>query len=334
VIARGNERRDIFRDDYDRRLYLERLAECRKRYEFGLLAYCLMPNHIHLAIERGPVSIGKIVLGVHAFYGQKFNYRHERVGHLFQGRYKAYLVDCERYLYALVQYIHLNPVRGGLVDRPEKYPWSSDRHYRRGAGPEWLDVDFLLRRFASSRSGACAAYRRWMGSDEESYEAVEALARVVKGGEEFAERSMRMAKVVPPRRRRWAPSAFASAASAAQGFTLERLRGPSQRRSESRARLVAAYLGRRDYAIPAAALAACFRRDESAFAHGLRRFEDALSGDPNLARHVERISTTLETEVSIFQGRPHIESKPPKGSGSRREWEGSASQRVPSMRNL
>jgi REP element-mobilizing transposase RayT len=307
VIARGNERREIFRDDQDRRVYLARLAECRERYEFGVLAFCLMPNHVHLAIERGPVTLGKIVLALHAYYGQKFNYRHERVGHLFQGRYKAYLVDCERYLGALVQYIHLNPVRAGLVDRPEIYVWSSDRYYRRGTGPEWLDIDIVLRRFAPGRAGACAAYRHWMGSnDADSYDAVAPLGRVVKGDEEFAKRSMRTANALLPKPVRWTPAAFASAASAAQGFTLERLRGPSQCRPESRARLLAAYLGRRDYAIPAAALAGCFGRDESAFAHGLRRFENALSRDPALARHVERIASALEAEVSIFQVRNQV----------------------------
>lgn len=84
VIARGNERRDIFRDDSDRHLYLARLAECRDRYRFGVLAYCLMPNHVHLAVERGPVPLSKIMLALHSYYSQKFNFRHERVGHLFQ----------------------------------------------------------------------------------------------------------------------------------------------------------------------------------------------------------------------------------------------------------
>ena len=294
VIARGNERREIFRDDMDRRLYLARMAECRRRYDFGVLAYCLMPNHVHLAIERGSVSIGKIVLVLHAFYGQKFNHRHERVGHLFQGRYKAFLVDSERYLGALIQYIHLNPVRAGLVAQPQTYAWSSDRHYRRGGGPNWLDVDFVLRRFAPNRSRACAAYRRWMGSTEPDYEALEPLARVVKGGEDFADRSLRQAKVDAPRRSRWTALAFAAAASAAQGFTLQRLRTRSQRRAESRARIITAYLGRRDHALPATALAACFDRDESAFAHGLRLFETALHRDAALVRQVERVASALK----------------------------------------
>ena len=285
VIARGNERREIFRDDGDRRLYLARLAECRDRYEFGILAYCLMPNHVHLAIERGPVPLGKIMLALHSFYSQKFNFRYERVGHLFQGRYKAFLVEHERYLDTLVRYIHLNPVKAGLAERPELHPWSSDRWYRHGAEPRWLDVDTVLRRLAPTRSRARAAYRRWMGSKEpDYYEAAAALGRVVKGGEEFAQRAMRLARLPSPRRRRWTPSALAVAASALQGFSLDRLKDRSHGRPESRARLIAVFVGRRDHSITSSALAACFGRDESAFAHGLRRLALAMERDPVLSR--------------------------------------------------
>jgi REP element-mobilizing transposase RayT len=304
VIARGNERREIFRDDHDRKIYLARLEECRRRYDFGVLAFCLMPNHVHLAIERGPVPLGKIVLTLHGFYSQKFNHRHDRVGHLFQGRYKAFLIDCERYLGALVRYIHMNPVRAGIVSQPEAYVWSSDRHYRRGAGPPWLDVDFVLRRFASRRSSACAAYRTWMGAPEnDDYESVLPVGRVVKGPADFAEASMRAAECRPPRRRGWTPAGFASAASAAQGFTLESLQGPSRRRVESLARRITAYLGRRDYGITTASLAERFGLDESALIHGLRRLETDLSRVPSLRRQVERVAAALEAQKSGSQDR-------------------------------
>ncbi len=307
VIARGNERRDIFRDDSDRHLYLARLAECRDRYRFGVLAYCLMPNHVHLAVERGPVPLSKIMLALHSYYSQKFNFRHERVGHLFQGRYKAFLVELDRYLAALVRYIHLNPVKAGVADRPESYPWSSDRWYREGGGPSWLDVDFVLARLAPSRSRACAAYRRWMGSGEpDDYDRARPIGRVVKGDEKFAKRSMREARVTLPRRSGWTPSRFAAAASAFQGFSLGRLKGPSQARAESRARLITVFVARRDHSIPASALARCFDRDESAFAHGLRRLERAIARNPELARHVERVAAALGPEASDLQVRPQI----------------------------
>lgn len=303
VIARGNEKRDVFRDDEDRRLYLARLAECRDRYHFAVLAYCLMPNHIHLAIERGPVPLSKIVLALHSYYSQKFNFRHQRVGHLFQGRYKAFLVEHGRYLFALVRYIHGNPVAAGIVNRPDLYRWSSDRWYRSGAGPEWLDVDYVLKQLAPTRSRATAAYRRWMGSDEPAtYDNLEALGRVVKGDEEFARRSMRLAGRDLCRPTSWTPNRFAKAASESQRFSLSQLRGPSRGRPESRARLIAAYVGRRDHGISIAALAACFGRDESALVHGLRKLENKMRTDVGLVRYVERIAALLAAENSEIQG--------------------------------
>lgn len=306
VIARGNERRDVFRDDDDRHLYLGRLAECRDRYEFGVLAYCLMPNHIHLAIERGPVPLSKIMLALHCFYSQKFNFRHERVGHLFQGRYKAFLVEQDRYLEALIRYIHNNPVKAGLVDRAQAYRWSSDRFYRSGNWPPWLDVDRVLSRFAPTPARAAAAYRRWMGCNgsDEPYQDAAAIGRVVKGDEKFAEIAMRTARVRARSSRRWTPGAVARAASELLGFSIERLRQPHRGHRESRARIIVAYIGRRDYGLSTTAMAACFGRDESSFAHGLRRLEDALERDRSLSILTERVAAALRSKESELQVRP------------------------------
>jgi REP element-mobilizing transposase RayT len=303
VIARGNERRDIFRDDFDRRLYLARLAECRDRYAFALLAFCLMPNHVHLAIERGPVALSKIVLALHFYYSQKFNFRHKRVGHLFQGRYKAFLVQRDRYFAALIRYIHLNPVKAGIVECPEAYPWSSDRWYRRGSGPEWLDVDRFLSRLAPDRTRAAATYCRWMGSAEsEAYEDVATVGRVVKGGEEFAQRSIQTIQAPAVLPRRWTAAAFSRLASEIQGIPFDRLKGPYKGRAESRARLIASFIGVRDHSFSTAAMADCFGRDDSTIAHGLRRLESALSREPALRRRVDRIAAALKAESPELQG--------------------------------
>ena len=104
VIVRGNERKAVFRDDEDRRAYLDRLAKYRERFGFRLLAFCLMGNHIHLAIERGPTRLSRVMLALQSSYAQRFNRRHNRVGHLFQGRYKAFLIEKDRYLLALIRY--------------------------------------------------------------------------------------------------------------------------------------------------------------------------------------------------------------------------------------
>lgn len=146
-----------------------------------------------------------------------------------------------------------------------------------------------------------------MGSGEpDDYDRARPIGRVVKGDEKFAKRSMREARVTLPRRSGWTPSRFAAAASAFQGFSLGRLKGPSQARAESRARLITVFVARRDHSIPASALARCFDRDESAFAHGLRRLERAIARNPELARHVERVAAALGPEASDLQVRPQL----------------------------
>src|SRR5712692_10477431 len=144
VVVRGNERRAIFRDDGDREQYLARLAHYRKKFGFRLLAFCLMDNHVHLAIRTDQVPLSRIMAGLQSSYTQWFNRRHKRAGHLFQGRYKAFLVQEDRYLLGLVRYIHENPVKARLVKKTKDHAWSSDRYYRRGSGPEWLDAEDVL----------------------------------------------------------------------------------------------------------------------------------------------------------------------------------------------
>ena len=166
VIARGNERRAVFREDTDRELYLERLELYQKRFGFRVYAYCLMTNHIHLAVETGKASLSRIMLGLQGSYTQAFNRRRGRVGHLFQGRYKSLVVQKDRYLLALVRYIHENPVLAGIVREPPDYRWSSDRWYRKRGGPPWLDVNSVLGMFGRQRQAAVRAYAAFMARSE------------------------------------------------------------------------------------------------------------------------------------------------------------------------
>jgi putative transposase len=115
VIARGNQRRETFMDEEDYRAYLHRLAVYRARHAVTLLAYCLMPNHVHLLARTGDVPLAKFMQGLQQSYTQWFNRVHGKVGHVFQGRYRAIVCDSETYLPTLVRYIHLNPVRAGLA---------------------------------------------------------------------------------------------------------------------------------------------------------------------------------------------------------------------------
>src|SRR5215813_9356374 len=127
VTARGIEKKDIFLDDRDR--FLNLLALRVSRFEMRVFAYCLMSNHMHLALERGAIPLQRFMRSLQTAYAQSFNRRYERVGPLFAGRYKAFLVDNDRYFKALIRYIVANPVEGGIVDRPAQYRWSSYRAY-------------------------------------------------------------------------------------------------------------------------------------------------------------------------------------------------------------
>ena len=129
VIVRGNQRRKTFRFDDDYQAYLDRLEKYRAKCHVRIYAYCLMPNHVHLLVETGSTPLAKFMQGLQQSYTQHFNRSYRKVGHLFQGRYKAIICDRDKYLLALVRYIHLNPVRAKLATRPERYVYSGHNSY-------------------------------------------------------------------------------------------------------------------------------------------------------------------------------------------------------------
>ena len=293
LIARGNERREIFRDDRDREDYLELLARYRERFHFRLYAYCLMPNHVHLAVEQGPTPLSRFMHALQSSYTQRFNKRYQRVGHLFQGRYKSFLVDSDRYFFALIRYIHENPTKAAMVHEARLYRWSSDRFFRAGAGPPWLDLDGALALFAPSLPAASLRYEALMNDLDPTvpaYESLVARERSVKGEESFAVAAL--TQVSLPRRRSpfWTAEAVARAVGACEGLTLDELASRSRRQNVSRARVVAAYLARERFGIPVSESARLFRREESGLAHGVRSLEKRLRTDPELKGYVEKVA--------------------------------------------
>lgn len=121
------------------------LKSASLRYGAIIHAYCLMDNHYHILLETPRGNLSQIMRHINGAYTTRFNIKHKRKGHLFQGRYKAILVDVDTYLAELSRYIHLNPVRAGMVDMPEKYSWSSYQYYiGRKKKPDWLFVDSIL----------------------------------------------------------------------------------------------------------------------------------------------------------------------------------------------
>lgn len=129
VTARGNERKDIFADDRDQERFLFYVNAAFERYKARIHAYCLMSNHYHLLIETPVGNLAQTMRHINGLYTTYFNVKRNRNGHLFQGRYKAILVEKDEYAGELSRYIHLNPVRAKIVERPEDYEWSSYRSY-------------------------------------------------------------------------------------------------------------------------------------------------------------------------------------------------------------
>jgi REP element-mobilizing transposase RayT len=140
VFNRGHERRAIFRDDGDRAGFLTRLGRCAERFGLGIYAYVLMGNHYHLLVRTRDANLSAAIQWLGVSYSTWYNARHGRRGHLFQGRFKSFLIAEDAYVYRLLLYLHRNPLRARLVTRLADYPWSSYRAlaYGRG-GPAWFD---------------------------------------------------------------------------------------------------------------------------------------------------------------------------------------------------
>ena len=132
VMLRGNNKQIIFEDDEDYRKYLRVLQEYKETCEFEVLAYCLMSNHIHILMRPGEVSLAIVFQKIGAKYVRWYNTKYERVGHLFQDRYRSEPVDGERHVLKVVRYIHMNPVKAGICSKPEDYKYSSFRRYFSG----------------------------------------------------------------------------------------------------------------------------------------------------------------------------------------------------------
>lgn len=144
VTSRGDRREPIYRDDVDRRLPLDVIAIAMERFEAQVLAWCQMGNHYHLVLHTQRANLSRLMRHVNGVYTQTFNRRHSLTGHLFQGRFKAIVVDRDSYLLALCRYVERNPVAAGLVATAGDWAWSSYRaHVGLEPTPPWLDTDSL-----------------------------------------------------------------------------------------------------------------------------------------------------------------------------------------------
>ncbi len=190
LTSRGNAREGIFLDAVDREMFLACLGEVVARFGWLCHAYCLMDNHYHLLIETPDANLARGMRQLNGVYTQRFNRRHQRVGHVFQGRYKAIIVQRDSHLLELCRYVVLNPLRARMVKNIVRYRWSS---YLATLGmtpcPDWLSTDWLLAQFGKRRSAARKHYADFVaqGMAQPSPWA-KVRAQVLLGTDAFADR--------------------------------------------------------------------------------------------------------------------------------------------------
>jgi putative transposase len=203
VTGRGNARQRIYRNDEDREQFLSILSHVVGRYGWLCHAYCLMDNHYHLLVETPKPNLSLGMRQLNGLYTQFHNRHHRRVGHLFQGRFKAILVEKESHLLELCRYVVLNPVRAKMVKHPGKWGWSS---YRATAGevivPDYLTVDWLLGQYGSRLHDAQKRYRTYVAEGIGTPGPWEKLqGQIYLGGKEFVTKHQpdRVIREVPRR---------------------------------------------------------------------------------------------------------------------------------------
>lgn len=189
VMHRGNAGSDIFKSIRDQEKFLEYVGKAVERYGIKIHSYCLMTNHYHFLIETPHPNLSQAIKWINVGYVAYFNRKRRRSGHLFQGRFKAVVVDADEYLKHLSRYIHLNPMRAGIVEHCKDYPWSS---YPVLGGyvkaPEWLETDWLLSLFGHNRKKAMEQYRSFVESVQNKKidnPSKDIVSGVILGGSEF-----------------------------------------------------------------------------------------------------------------------------------------------------
>ncbi|HUU83854.1 MAG TPA: transposase [Phycisphaerae bacterium] len=306
VMARGNERRAIVRDDRDRKRWLDTLGRVAERYGWRVSAFALMDNHFHLFLQTPQPNLSAGMHDLNGSYAGYFNARHRRVGHLLQGRFKSLLVEDRGYWRQVSRYVHLNPVRARLAARPEDWRWSSYPGYHRPARRlAWADYGPVLAEFGGDGPDGRRAYRAYVEDalgrrlDNPLSAAVHGL---VLGSDAFVERvrAMVAGQAEDPetptlgRLRRGAGMAEVIAAVVGRlGGQPERWR--AGRRCDDPSRAVAAYVARQASTLAGRDIAeALGYRNVSSVSVACRRVEAALSAG-RLGKALREILADLAT---------------------------------------
>jgi putative transposase len=290
IILRGNGGQDIFLADTDRYRLLLLLQEGTCRFGYRVHAFCLMTNHLHLVLQAGNIPLSRGLQNLSFRYTRWVNRREKRTGHLFQGRYKAVLIDGDSYLLELVRYIHLNPLRAGMVQNPEEYPWTSHPVYLGRDDLAWLTTEDLLGQFGRQAGKARREYARFIqdGFDEayrKEFHCGGSDPRIL-GSDDFVT-AVLAAKVGVARD----VTLDHVVAAVFHVYDLDRtaLQSPSQQRHLSEARAVLAWLARETGAGSLEQVSTQVNRDPGSLSSAVRRLLERAKSDTELAAKLDNL---------------------------------------------
>ena len=296
-MLRGNGGHEIFFDAEDRyHLYLL-LQEGISRYGHRIHGFCCMPNHLHLAVQAAEVPLSKIMQNLSFRYTRWINKRQKRIGHLFQGRYKAILVDRDSYLLELVRYIHLNPVRARLVRDPAAYRWSGHRAYLGREDIPWLTTDTVLSQLAHTASAARRRYMAFIeagkgeGHRPEFHGGAEDTR--VLGNDRFVEKVIGIGTVIDRKTPPISLAQLVKGVCRTCGVKERDLTGPSRERTLSEARALLAWLALEHRVANLVEIGAHVNRDASTLSRAVSRLEAARRTDNAMARRMRKLESAV-----------------------------------------
>jgi REP element-mobilizing transposase RayT len=294
VMLRGNGGQDVFFTDDDRLYFYGLAEEGVGRFGHRIHGFCLMSNHVHLVVQVSDTPLAKIVQNLSFRYTRWIHRQQRKVGHLFQGRYKAILVDIDAYLLGLVRYVHLNPVRAGLVAGPDAYRWSGHRAYLGLETLPWLTTESVLGQFAKRLATSRQRYAAFVaaGMDEghrDDFHRGADDSRILADDEFTTQVLNRRPTFGPP------ATLDAIVERVCQHYDVApaELDGPSRGHHLSRARGVVGWLALATGATTLHQVAHRFQRDASTLSHIVGRIDRTAKTSPQVARELEGLKSAL-----------------------------------------
>jgi len=295
VMLRGNGGHDIFSSDADRTHFNLLLQEGVERYKHRIHAFCLMDNHVHLIIQVGGVSLSPIMQNVSFRFTRYFNVHQKRIGHLFQGRYKALLIDRNSYLLELVRYIHCNPVRSGIVKNPDEYKWSSHTAYLGKVNISWLTRKLVFSQFAKNQTAAAELYvdfiQQGVAENHRREFHTGAHDERILGDDSFSEKALALAQ--QKSKSTTTLSQIINAVCSEYEIDKMSLSEPGKKRPYAEARAITAFLVQEEEHLSLTDLGKLLHRDLAALSRAAGRIRERLNDNPKLNAKISSIKKQL-----------------------------------------